>query len=56
MTLRDRILFHEIHPVKLETNLGSGIFCLYFLWEHAKNFVYVYEASHQQSLCASRRI
>ena len=31
MTLRDRILFHEIHPVKLETNLGSGIFCLYFL-------------------------
>jgi hypothetical protein len=35
MTLRDRILFHEIHPVKLETNLGSGIFCLYFLWEQS---------------------
>ena len=33
MTLRDRILFHEIHPAKLATDVGSGIVCLFLLWE-----------------------
>ena len=34
MTMKDRILLHQIHPTKLATDIGSGIFCLYFLWQH----------------------
>jgi hypothetical protein len=34
MTLKDRILLHQIHPAKLVTDIGSGVLCLYFLWQH----------------------
>jgi hypothetical protein len=34
MTPKDRILLHQIHSAKLATDVGSGVLCLYFLWQH----------------------
>jgi hypothetical protein len=33
MTLSDRILFHQIHPAKLVTDVSAAMLCLYFLWQ-----------------------
>ena len=35
MTLREKILFHQVHPAKLATDVASAFVCLYFLWQHA---------------------
>lgn len=33
MTLAEKILFHQIHPFKLATDIGASILSLYFLWQ-----------------------
>jgi hypothetical protein len=34
MTLKERILYHQIHPAKLGADIGAEIVSLYFLWQH----------------------
>jgi len=34
MTLKDKILFHQVHPGKLATDIASVIISLIFLWRH----------------------
>jgi hypothetical protein len=35
MTLREKILFHQVHPAKLATDAAAAFVSLYFLWQHA---------------------
>jgi hypothetical protein len=32
MTLNERILFHQVHPAKLGTDVAAAIVSFYFLW------------------------
>lgn len=34
MTLKEKILYHQIHPVKLFVDISSGILTTVFAWEH----------------------
>lgn len=34
MSPRDKYLYHQIHPLKLATDFGSGFGSLYPLWHH----------------------
>jgi hypothetical protein len=34
VTLKEKILFHQVHPVKLATDIAAALISLYFLWEH----------------------
>src|SRR5260370_13782299 len=34
MTLREKILFHQVHPAKLATDVLSAVVSLYFFWQH----------------------
>jgi hypothetical protein len=34
MRLKERILYHQIHPLKLATDHGCERVSLYFLWRH----------------------
>jgi hypothetical protein len=34
MNRKDRYLYHQIHPLKLLTDIGAGFGSLYPLWEH----------------------
>ncbi len=34
MTLQEKKLYHQIHPLKLATDIGATLPFLYFLWEH----------------------
>jgi hypothetical protein len=34
MNRRDKILYHQIHPLKLGTDILSVVVSLYFFWEH----------------------
>jgi hypothetical protein len=34
MNPRDKYLYHQIHPLKLATDVGSGLGSLYPLWHH----------------------
>ena len=34
MDFRERKLYHQIHPLKLATDIGVTPISLYFLWEH----------------------
>jgi hypothetical protein len=34
VTLRDKALYHQIHPAKLATDILSALVSLYFLWQH----------------------
>ena len=34
MTLREKILFHQMHPAKLATDVLSAVVSLYFFWQH----------------------
>jgi C4-dicarboxylate transporter len=34
MTLSEKILLHQVHPLKLATDIGASIVSLYFLWRH----------------------
>jgi len=35
MTLKDKILYHQIHPLKLAADIGCEPVSLYFFWHHA---------------------
>jgi hypothetical protein len=34
MTLQEKVLYHQIHPLKLGTDITSAIVSTYFLWVH----------------------
>ena len=34
MTLKEKILYHQINPLKLATDIGCEPVSLYFLWQH----------------------
>ena len=34
MNQKEKILFHQVHPAKLATDIVSAIVSLYFLWQH----------------------
>ena len=34
MDLQEKILYHQIHPIKLFTDISTAIFSLYLLWRH----------------------
>ena len=34
MNLEEKLLYHQIHPVKLITDAGVTIPCLYLIWQH----------------------
>ena len=34
MTLKEKLLFHQVHPAKLATDVGAAIVSLYLLWQH----------------------
>jgi len=34
MTLNEKILYHQIHPAKLATDIAAAIVSLYFFWQH----------------------
>jgi hypothetical protein len=34
MNAKDKYLYHQIHPLKLLTDISSGFICLYPLWQH----------------------
>ena len=34
MDLREKKLYHQIHPIKLMTDVGSALMFLFFLWHH----------------------
>jgi hypothetical protein len=35
MSLREKALYHQIHPLKLATDIGAGIVSLVLFWRHA---------------------
>jgi hypothetical protein len=34
VTLKEKLLFHQVHPAKLATDIGAAIVSLYLLWQH----------------------
>jgi len=32
VTLKEKFLYHQVHPAKLATDIGASILSLYFLW------------------------
>ena len=34
MNFAEKSLYHQIHPVKLATDIGSSLISLYFFWAH----------------------
>jgi hypothetical protein len=34
MTLKEKILFHQVHPAKLATDVAAALISFYFLWRH----------------------
>jgi hypothetical protein len=34
LTLREKQLYHQVHPLKLATDISAAIVCLYFFWMH----------------------
>jgi hypothetical protein len=34
MTPRDKVLFHQVHPAKLATDVVSAFVSFYFFWQH----------------------
>jgi hypothetical protein len=34
MTLKEKILYHQVHPVKLAADIGAAVVSLYFFWQH----------------------
>ena len=34
MTSKEKILYHQIHPLKLSTDISVSIFTTYLLWHH----------------------
>jgi hypothetical protein len=34
MTPQEKYLYHQVHPLKLLTDWGTGLLALYFFWRH----------------------
>ena len=34
MNFRDKVLYHQIHPLKLGTDILASLVSLYFFWQH----------------------
>src|SRR5262249_23616321 len=34
MTLQEKVLYHQVHPLKLGTDLTAAVVSTYFFWEH----------------------
>jgi hypothetical protein len=34
MTLKEKALYHQIHPLKLATDILASVVSLYFFWQH----------------------
>jgi hypothetical protein len=34
VTLKEKILFHQVHPAKLATDIAAAVVSLNFLWQH----------------------
>jgi hypothetical protein len=34
MNLRDKVLYHQIHPAKLATDISASVVSLYLFWQH----------------------
>jgi hypothetical protein len=34
MTLREKILYHQIHPLKLAVDISSALFSTWLMWRH----------------------
>jgi hypothetical protein len=34
MTLKEKILYHQVHPAKLAADIGAAVVSLYFFWQH----------------------
>jgi hypothetical protein len=34
MTLKEKILYHQVHPVKLAADISAAVISLYFFWQH----------------------
>jgi hypothetical protein len=34
VTLKEKLLFHQVHPAKLATDIGAALVSLYLLWQH----------------------
>jgi hypothetical protein len=34
MNLQEKVLYHQIHPLKLSTDWLTGLAALYFFWQH----------------------
>lgn len=34
MTLSEKALYHQIHPIKLAADISAEVVSLYFLWQH----------------------
>jgi hypothetical protein len=34
MKLKEKNLFHQVHPIKLATDIGAAVISLYFFWKH----------------------
>jgi hypothetical protein len=34
MTLKQRILYHQVHPAKLAADVAAEVISLYFFWQH----------------------
>ncbi|MFL5734328.1 MAG: hypothetical protein ACJ78Q_14165 [Chloroflexia bacterium] len=34
MTTQEKILYHQIHPLKLLTDVSSGFYAVYLIWHH----------------------
>ena len=35
MTLHEKVLYHQIHPMKLFTDWSTGVLSFYLLWQHS---------------------
>jgi len=34
MTFKEKILVHQVHPIKLATDISAAVISLYFFWKH----------------------
>jgi hypothetical protein len=34
MTLREKIIFHQVHPAKLATDIAAAVISLYLFWQY----------------------
>jgi hypothetical protein len=34
MTIKEKILYHQVHPAKLAADIAAAVVSLYFFWQH----------------------